>query len=1046
MYPNHVAFAALVAAAAAGFSNTTNNNGIFQLRIQSLIDAIDPVNSPQRLPLETAEGLFQTATTALPKNTQTSSDSTTGRFGMLGHPLRVQSLDPAQLESSAEPTLAQSGSWSPGSSSWAFTMGLNAAPNQGGGDTGSSEFAPTSPFPASSPAPTSSTFPASSPAPTSSPTNGPTSSTDPASTSTHGIAQKVQSEQAVLLDAVSQALPVQSSSGLTETTTTKSSKFEADAAPLSTGETTDTATTSTPTETTTGSPTSSTSIIVTPGTTSGTTIATTSDSVVASSSASDTFETLSPTTQSPTTQSPTTQSPTTQSPTTQSPTILLSLQSLSTGELPVPPAPMPVSSSESLFAPGMPPQSTPTVFPTSALPLVPTSSESSTNGVLLPKPAPVSSSSTEQSAQSPSFTTVPPLSVFPTSESVPQAPPVVLESLTHVPDTVLSLSTLSELSALETPSETSSETSSLNPPSPTFEVPSSPTASSSPTFVAPSSPTFVAPSSSTFVVPIQSSESLTQSSVASAPQVTQSSPTTVQPTTVSALPVSPSLSPSTVESVVTSETLLAPQTFLAPQTTLTPQTLLAPQNTLGLASLESSVETNVEQTPLAPKTVSAPQTFSAPQTSEVSEQTLLFTQTATSTLSPQTAPPSLSQTFVAPGTLLSSETLTLNLTPVETLSPVETLTRGQLQSTLPLVLAETPLRVSQTESSELHVPLQTPSTGPSQTQAASSDSFSEVTLGATTPPERTRADTRTVLPSSVAPADQETASVATPDGAATTETKPAPDAPKTSTKNWLPTLIVTESAVQPTGIATATVVATQTTGLPDAITPATTAAPGQDFQVVYLGFKEPLNYPFVVEHALSSAQIFEFLPGVLTYPFSGSSDYDEVAVKRLVPYTAAGVDYVITVAEVYFPIDAVGALSQLVQDLESRLYRNPDITQGKLALLVDNRIPLVGLDDLSSDGDTTMHENSGLIDGTNAPIRKKGRVAGVAVGAAVGSVIYLGLMAMLFRRFKKKKGIALPLDLESSLGTPNLTHSSGGLQISEPVNAFNSLGWTTHTQ
>lgn len=203
-----------------------------------------------------------------------------------------------------------------------------------------------------------------------------------------------------------------------------------------------------------------------------------------------------------------------------------------------------------------------------------------------------------------------------------------------------------------------------------------------------------------------------------------------------------------------------------------------------------------------------------------------------------------------------------------------------------------------------------------------------------------------------------------------------------------------------------------------------------------------------MEHSLSSAQIFDYLPQVLTYPFTDSSSYQNVSVKRLVPYTATGINYVITVAEVYFPSNAVDALQSLVETSESKLYRNTDSTEAALASLIDNRIPLTGLDTDSSTSSSGT-DNNGSMDSSNTPIKEKGTVAGVATGAAIGSVAYMGCMILLFKWFKKRKSIELPpSDSESNFSQeespsaePSLD-SSGRPRISDPVNTFNSLGWT----
>jgi hypothetical protein len=217
----------------------------------------------------------------------------------------------------------------------------------------------------------------------------------------------------------------------------------------------------------------------------------------------------------------------------------------------------------------------------------------------------------------------------------------------------------------------------------------------------------------------------------------------------------------------------------------------------------------------------------------------------------------------------------------------------------------------------------------------------------------------------------------------------------------------------------------------------------------------------VVEHSLSSAQIFQYLPGVLSFPFSDTAKYKDVSVKQLVPSTADGVAYTITVAEVYFPSDSVDVLSQFIQTAGSKLYRNLDSTENSLASLIDSRIPITGLSqsDSSSTGDSASNQlNNGSLDSKNASIKNKGAIAGITIGAAAGCGLYLSLMVLLFKRFKKK-GIELPpSDSESNFGEETHSgiselfsrdNSSGeagngrSVQISDPVNPSNSLGWTS---
>lgn len=245
---------------------------------------------------------------------------------------------------------------------------------------------------------------------------------------------------------------------------------------------------------------------------------------------------------------------------------------------------------------------------------------------------------------------------------------------------------------------------------------------------------------------------------------------------------------------------------------------------------------------------------------------------------------------------------------------------------------------------------------------------------------------------------------------------------------------------------------------------------------MYVGFKSQLNYPFVVQHSLLSAQIFQYLPNVLKFPFSSDeTKYENVSVKRLVPFTATGISYTITVAEVYFPTGSVNALSLLILSPQSLIYRNPDTTENSLASFIDSRIPLTGLDlgqgsTNSNLGSGSNVNNNGSLDTTgDKSVTGKGRIAGIAIGAAAGGGLYMCLMVLLFKRFKKGKAIELPpSDSESNVGMEESSGNTSGLsfifnrinndetpspvgpenvqghrgvQISDPLQASNSLGW-----
>lgn len=271
----------------------------------------------------------------------------------------------------------------------------------------------------------------------------------------------------------------------------------------------------------------------------------------------------------------------------------------------------------------------------------------------------------------------------------------------------------------------------------------------------------------------------------------------------------------------------------------------------------------------------------------------------------------------------------------------------------------------------------------------------------------------------------------------------------TQRTNWLPTVIVTEVASTTTAVATNTAPA-ETSGLPKAITSINTASPADNYILVTIGFKEPLNYPFVVSHSISSAQIFDYLPKVLKSPFGGSGEFDDVTVSRIIPFGSLDTSYIISVAEVYFPDNMVSLLGLLLADTNSKIYQSKDATTAMLALLIDIRVPITGLN-VATQATQTPQTNNGSVGSGEAKTLNTGVVAGITVGASVGSLAYMSLMVLLLRRFKKKKNNIeiTSIDSESSIengsrGSANspMSQNTARFNISVPVNAQNSLGWS----
>ncbi|AJU59621.1 Hkr1p [Saccharomyces cerevisiae YJM195] len=271
----------------------------------------------------------------------------------------------------------------------------------------------------------------------------------------------------------------------------------------------------------------------------------------------------------------------------------------------------------------------------------------------------------------------------------------------------------------------------------------------------------------------------------------------------------------------------------------------------------------------------------------------------------------------------------------------------------------------------------------SETSGSYSRSFTRISIGPATTAVQTQASTNSVF---TAPA---------------LSTYPTTPYPSPNSYAWLPTAIIVESSE--TGPTAASFNPSITGSLPNAIEPAVAVSEPINHTLITIGFTAALNYVFLVQNPLSSAQIFNFLPLVLKYPFSytsseldnnigelstfilsyrsGSStttlspksisslsvvkkkknqqkknatkstedlhppqvDTSSIAVKKIVPMVDSSKAYIISVAEVYFPTEAVTYLQQLILDENSTLYSNPQTPLRSLAGLIDSGIPLGGL-------------------------------------------------------------------------------------------------------
>lgn len=247
-----------------------------------------------------------------------------------------------------------------------------------------------------------------------------------------------------------------------------------------------------------------------------------------------------------------------------------------------------------------------------------------------------------------------------------------------------------------------------------------------------------------------------------------------------------------------------------------------------------------------------------------------------------------------------------------------------------------------------------------------------------------------------------------------------------------------------------------------------------------LGFKYPLNYPFVASNPLAAAQIAEYLPEGVAYGLG--LDSSKVQLRYLVPY--AMTDYDATVVRFYLPKKNVDDFVSGIGDPSSLMFSNPNPTIATLMSLIDTSIPTTPEDstntnDGSSGGSSGSGGSSssgptngwvGSLDQSMQPSMKSsrasGKTAGISVGTVGGAVAIGSVVAIVLARKRRKRRAQLSdTDSEVSVASDDastysydpfdsyrLSHASsisdimpaparGPLPISQPVMSENSLGW-----
>lgn len=246
--------------------------------------------------------------------------------------------------------------------------------------------------------------------------------------------------------------------------------------------------------------------------------------------------------------------------------------------------------------------------------------------------------------------------------------------------------------------------------------------------------------------------------------------------------------------------------------------------------------------------------------------------------------------------------------------------------------------------------------------------------------------------------------------------------------------------------------------LPAAIAPASgITAPSAGQTLVQIGFLESLNYPFVVSNAMTTAQIFAYLPRAIG--FALGTDPKTIVSNSLRPYQMSG--YSATVAYIMVPTSDLPQLEARWSDASSTLYNQEDASLESLVLVIDRSIPLLiggstrstaSTSTTKSTGSTnTGAPNSGSLADTgssdSSATGSAKKIAGIGLGAAVATGAYASAMFFLARRYRKRKirnrrrSGTLSLAGHSSL-SPRMPDGSinRAISISSPTNAQNTLG------
>ena len=241
--------------------------------------------------------------------------------------------------------------------------------------------------------------------------------------------------------------------------------------------------------------------------------------------------------------------------------------------------------------------------------------------------------------------------------------------------------------------------------------------------------------------------------------------------------------------------------------------------------------------------------------------------------------------------------------------------------------------------------------------------------------------------------------------------------------------------------------------LPKVITPQNgTVEQPEGASLVQIGFLFPLNYDFVVNNPMSSAQVFQLVPQGIADGLGISSD--QVVMHSLIPLDTVGnLGYITTAALAYIPSNMVTTLGLDLHIPASAIYNNADPSINTIMNYINPAIPLTpgsnlagaaasGTGSGSQATSTSSNGQSGVFStssqNTNSSV--KATTAGVAVGAVGAAAAYGVAMFFIARRYKRRKQAHRR---SSSLTNPSQMRQVGSPALFGGANPFMSGGRST---